>query len=130
MIGSGLTNRCLRKSESYGALVYPGRYLYRGLIREKDIIACENGKVTFRYQNSKTKQTECNAVTGEAFLWRPLQHTLPKGFRRARHFGCLRPNSKQLIQILQLICKLDRDNPASTNGRNSFYDYMTRILCN
>jgi len=89
------------------ALVYLGRYLYRGVIQEKDIIACENGNVTFRYQNSKTKQFESKTVTGEAFLWRLLQHVLPKGFRRARNFGFLHPNSKQLIQILQIICKLD-----------------------
>ena len=31
------------------ALVYLGRYLYRGVIQEKDIVACEDGKVTFRY---------------------------------------------------------------------------------
>jgi len=31
------------------ALVYLGRYLYRGVIQEQDIIACENGQVTFRY---------------------------------------------------------------------------------
>ena len=89
------------------ALVYLGRYLYRGVIQEKDIIACENGNVTFRYQNSKTKQFESRTVTGEAFLWLLLQHVLPKGFRRARNFGFLHPNSNRLIQVLQLICKLD-----------------------
>jgi len=89
------------------ALVYLGRYLYRGVIQEKDIIACENGNVTFRYQDSTTKKTEYMTVTGEAFLLRLLQHVLPKGFRRARNFGFLHPNSKRLIQILQLICKLD-----------------------
>ncbi len=89
------------------ALIYLGRYLYRGVIQEKDIIACENGNVTFRYQNSKTKQFEHKTVTGEVFLWLLLQHVLPKGFRRARNFGFLHPNSKRLIQVLQLICKLD-----------------------
>jgi len=89
------------------ALVYLGRYLYRGVIQEKNIIACENGNVTFRYQNSKTKQTEYKTVTGEQFLWLILQHVLPRGFRRARNFGFLHPNSKQLIKIIQLICKLD-----------------------
>ncbi len=89
------------------ALVYLGRYLYRGVIQEKDIVACENGNVTFRYQNSKTKKIEHKTVTGEAFLWLLLQHVLPKGFRRARNFGFLHPNSKRLIQVLQLICKLD-----------------------
>ncbi len=89
------------------ALVYLGRYLYRGVIQEKNIIACEDGKVTFRYQNSKTKQMEYKTVSGEKFLWQLLQHVLPKGFRRARNFGFLHPNSKRLIQVLQLICKLD-----------------------
>lgn len=89
------------------ALVYLGRYLYRGVIQEKNIIACEDGQVTFRYQNSKTKQMEYKTVSGEKFLWQLLQHVLPKGFRRARNFGFLHPNSKRLIQVLQLICKLD-----------------------
>lgn len=89
------------------ALIYLGRYLYRGVIQEKDIIACEDGNVIFRYQNSKTKKLESKTVTGEAFLWRLLKHVLPKGFRRTRNFGFLHPNSKRMIQVLQIICKLD-----------------------
>jgi len=89
------------------ALIYLGRYLYRGVIQEKDIIACDNGKVTFRYQNSKTKQTELRTVPGEDFLWMLMRHVLPKGFRRTRNFGFLHPNSKRMIQVLQLICRID-----------------------
>jgi len=89
------------------ALVYLGRYLYRGVIQEKDIVSCENGYVTFRYQNSTTKKSVYKTVTGIKFLWLVLQHILPKGFRRARNFGFLHPNSKQLIQVLQLRFKLD-----------------------
>ncbi|ESQ10419.1 MAG: hypothetical protein N838_18895 [Thiohalocapsa sp. PB-PSB1] len=40
------------------ALVYLGRYLYRGVIQEKDIIACENGQVTFRYRHAKKQRFE------------------------------------------------------------------------
>jgi len=98
---------CKHVGSGEKALVYLGRYLYRGVIQEKDIIACKNGYVSFRYQNSKTKQFETRILTGEAFLWLMLQHVLPKGFRRVRNFGFLHPNSKRLIQILQLICKLD-----------------------
>ena len=89
------------------ALVYLGRYLYRGVIQEKDIVACQDGKVTFRYQNAKTKQWELRTVTGAKFLWLVLQHVLPKGFRRARNFGFLHPNSKRLIRLLQLLVGLD-----------------------
>jgi len=88
------------------ALVYLGRYLYRGVIQEKDLLACENGKVTFRYQNSKTKKMERRIVSGMEFLRLILQHILPKGFRRARNFGFLHPNSKRQIQLLQLLLKL------------------------
>ena len=89
------------------ALVYLGRYLYRGVIQEKDIVACKEGKVTFRYQNGKTKKWESRTVTGAKFLWLILQHVLPKGFRRARNFGFLHPNSKQLIRLLQYLLGLD-----------------------
>lgn len=89
------------------ALVYLGRYLYRGVIQEKDIIRSENGMVTYRYQESKTKKIRYKTVPGAQFLWMILQHVLPKGFRRARDFGFFHPNSKQLIQVLQLQFKLD-----------------------
>jgi hypothetical protein len=88
------------------ALVYLGRYLYRGVIREQDIIACENGMVTFRYQNGKTKKIERRTIGGAEFLRLILQHVLPKGFRRARNFGFLHPNSKRLIGRLQVLLKL------------------------
>ena len=65
------------------ALIYLGRYLYRGVIQEKDIVACQQGKVTFRYQHSKTKQWVFRTVPGAKFLWLILQHVLPKGFMRS-----------------------------------------------
>lgn len=84
------------------ALVYLGRYLYRGVIQEKDILSCDQGRVTFRYQNSQTRQTETRTLSGVAFLRLILQHILPKGYRRARNFGFLHPNSK-LIKLVQLL---------------------------
>jgi hypothetical protein len=37
------------------------------------------------------------------FLRLVMQHVLPKGFRRARNFGFLHPNSKRLISLLKLL---------------------------
>jgi hypothetical protein len=88
-------------------LIYLGRYLYRGVLQEKDILACDHDQVTFRYRNGKTRRIETRTLSGAAFLWLLLQHVLPKGFRRARNFGFLHPNSKRLIQLLQLLLKLD-----------------------
>jgi hypothetical protein len=85
------------------ALVYLGRYLYKGVIREKDILACRDGQVTFRFQDSKTKKMQTRTLPGAQFLWLLLQHVLPKGFRRARNFGFLHPNSKHLLTLLQYL---------------------------
>ena len=87
------------------ALIYLGRYLYRGVIREQDIVAAHNGQVNFRYRNAKTGKMECRTVSGAQFLWLILQHVLPKGFRRARNFGFLHPNRKRLIALLHLLLK-------------------------
>ena len=88
------------------ALIYLGRYLYRGVIAEKDIVACGNGQVSFRYRDAKSAKMELRTVSGAHFLWLVLQHVLPKGFRRARNFGFLHPNCKRLIALLHLLLKL------------------------
>ena len=96
------------------ALIYLGRYLYRGVIRENDIVACADGLVTFRYRDAKSGTLMRRTVPGAQFLWLVLQHVLPKGFRRARNFGFLHPNCKRLIALLHLLLKFD---PARTLAR-------------
>ncbi len=98
---------CKSVGEGDKALVYLGRYLYRGVLPEKDIIACENGQVTYRYRESQSGEWRYKTLPGAEFLWRLLQHILPKHFRRARNFGFLHPNSKRLIQVIQLLFKID-----------------------
>jgi len=100
---------CKNVGKGDKALIYLGRYLYKGVIQEKDILKNENGMVTFRYFNSKTKKYQNRTVPGEYFLWLIVQHILPKGFRRARSYGFLHPCSKKLIALLHYLLKL---NPA------------------
>jgi hypothetical protein len=85
--------------------VYLGRYLYRGVISERDILACAQGEVSFRYRDAKSGRAERRTVPGAHFLWLVLQHVLPKGFHRARNFGFLHPNSKRLIALLHVALK-------------------------
>jgi hypothetical protein len=89
------------------ALVCLGRYLYRGVIREKDILACENGQVTFRYMDAKTRRWQTRTLPGADFLWLVVQHILPRRFRRTPNFGFLHPNSKRLIALVHLLLKVD-----------------------
>jgi len=92
---------CSHVGKGDKAIVYLGRYLYRGVIQEKDIVSCSNNLVTFCFVNSKTKRQDTKTVSVFKFLWLVIQHVLPRGFRRARNFGYLHPNSKKLILALQ-----------------------------
>jgi hypothetical protein len=105
------------------ALIYLGRYLYRGVIAEKDILACGKGEVSFRYRNAKTGTMESRTVAGAHFLWLVLQHVLPKGFRRARNFGFLHPNCKRLITLLHLLLKFVPPAPVG------WFKQRAPILC-
>ena len=96
---------CKSIGNGASALIYLGRYLYRGVIREQDIVMCRDGQVTFRYRHARTGRMEQRTVAGADFLWLVLQHVLPKGFRRARNFGFLHPNCKRLIALLHLLLK-------------------------
>ncbi len=60
---------CKSVGSGESALIYLGRYLYRGVIREKDIVACKEGQVSFRYRNAKTGKMERRTVPGANFLW-------------------------------------------------------------
>jgi hypothetical protein len=87
------------------ALLYLGRYLYRGVLAETNILACKNGQVTFRYTDNDG-MTRTRTLDGADFLWLLLQHVLPKGFRRTRDYGFLHGNCKRLIQQLHLLLRV------------------------
>jgi hypothetical protein len=70
-------------------LEYLGRYTHRVAISNHRIISVDDGKVTFKYKNRKTKQTVSCTITAVEFIRRFLLHSLPIGFMRIRHFGFL-----------------------------------------
>jgi Putative transposase/Transposase zinc-binding domain len=103
---------CKAVGSGQKALIYLGRYLYRGVMPEKDIVTYDSTQVTFRYRDAKTKRYAHKTVTGANFLWLVLQHVLPKGFRRTRNFGFLHPNAKRMIALLHLLLRFVPTIPA------------------
>lgn len=97
---------CSQVGKGISALKYLSRYLYRGVISEKNIISNQNGQITFRYIESKTGKTQYRTLKGEDFLFLILQHVLPRGFRRVRDYGFLHSNAKKLLTVVQLILRV------------------------
>lgn len=106
---------CRRVGRGEPALKYLARYLYRGVIAERDILAHRNGQVTFRYVESRTGKTRTRTLAGADFLWLILRHVLPKGFRRVRDYGFLHGNAKKLLSLVQLILHVALPFPVATN---------------
>jgi hypothetical protein len=119
---------CKSVGNGGAALVYLGRYLYRGVIQEKDILRCENGQVTYRWRDSKTNKTAQRTVSAVGFLRLVLQHVLPKGFRRARNYGFLHPNSKRLIALLRLLVFRPCGKARATTAQTTQTD-RPKLLC-
>jgi hypothetical protein len=108
---------CKHVGKGDKALLYLGRYLYRGVIKEKDILVCANGEVTFRYKNSKTKKYHTRTLKAVDFLWLVFQHILPRGFRRVREYGFWHANSKRLLKVLQCLLRIHTKTVTVTRKR-------------
>src|SRR5690606_34517044 len=97
---------CRHVGKGQTALKYLSRYLYRGVISERNIVADRDGQVTFTYVDSRTGQTRTRTLPAEDFLWLVLQHVLPKGFRRVRDYGFLHGNAKRTLSLVQLVLQV------------------------
>ena len=87
------------------ALLYLSRYLYRGVISQNNFHAASNDQVRYHYQDSKTTKTCYKTLDKKDFVWKLMQHVLPRGFRRVRDFGFLHPNAKRQLQQVQQLLK-------------------------
>lgn len=97
---------CRSVGSGLPALKYLARYLYRGVIAEKQLISDDGQQVTFSYRKGGTGKTCTRTVDGPRFLWLILQHVLPRGFRRVRDYGFLHGNAKQRRILLQWLLKV------------------------
>jgi hypothetical protein len=74
------------------SLKYLAPYVFRVAISDRRIVAIddgpdEQGRVTFNYRKSGSKRWRRMTVSAEEFLRRFLQHVLPRGFQKVRHYG-------------------------------------------
>jgi len=70
------------------ALKYLAAYLCRPPLHASQLERWDAQSVTFRYRENGGTQNRCT-VSGQEFVRRVLQHVLPKGFQRVRHYGWL-----------------------------------------
>jgi len=94
---------CTKVGYGLSALKYLSKYLYRGVLADKDIISHEETSVTFRYIDSTTKTTKTRSLPTMEFLMLILQHVLPKGLQRVRDYGLLSSGARKVRLLIQLL---------------------------
>jgi hypothetical protein len=92
-------------------LAYLGRYTHRVAIANSRLLACEHGRVRFRWKDYRaSNKPKVMTLDAEEFIRRFLLHVLPKGFRRIRHFGFL-ANACRAAKLARIRVALQTPEP-------------------
>ena len=75
-------------------LDYLSRYTHRTVIGNERLVAIAGDKVLFRVRADDQGGKRTVAMPGEQFVGRLMQHVLPTGFKRIRHYGLRAPAAK------------------------------------
>jgi hypothetical protein len=83
------------------SLRYLAPYVFRVAIGDRRIVSCDDGKVTFTYRRSGSNRVRKMTLEAMEFIRRFLQHVLPRGFQKVRHYGFLSPNNGTSIEAVR-----------------------------
>jgi hypothetical protein len=106
-------------------LEYLARYTHRTAIGNERLVGIKDGQVLMRVRADSTGGKRVIAMPGTQFIGRLLQHVLPRGFKRIRHYGLLAPAAK--TARLQMARQLLAMPQANALVREDAQAFMRRI---
>jgi hypothetical protein len=95
--------------KGHNSLRYLARYVFRVAISNNRIKSISDNAVRFSYKDRERKTWQTMELKPMEFIRRFLQHVLPKGFMKVRHYGFLNPNSSFSIERLRELISLIHD---------------------
>jgi hypothetical protein len=106
-------------------LEYLSRYTHRTAISNERLVAIRDDQVLLRVRADEYGGKRVVQIPGVTFLGRFLQHVLPPGFKRIRHYGLLSSARKRqrLSQARQALAVPQPSPPA----REAAADFMRRV---
>jgi hypothetical protein len=88
------------------SLKYLAPYVFRVAISDRRIVSCDDQTVTFSYRKSGSHRWRTMTLDALEFIRRFLQHVLPAGFQKVRHYGFLSPNSSLSVEAIRWLITL------------------------
>jgi hypothetical protein len=85
---------CQAAGSGKNALLYLARYVFKTATSNRVVPLGLDGRVQWRYRESKTGRDTSIQLEPLEWMRRFLQHILPRGFARVRTFGWLHPAAK------------------------------------
>jgi hypothetical protein len=93
------------------ALKYLAAYVFRVAIGDPRILCVDDGHVTFSYRKSGSRRWRRMRLEATEFLRRFLQHVLPSGFQKVRHYGYLSPRSRRRFEAVRWLAASHAGQP-------------------
>lgn len=106
-------------------LEYLARYTHRTAIGNERLLAIDGATVRLRVRADDAGGKRVIALDGPQFIGRLLQHVLPPGFKRIRHYGLLAPAAK--VRRLALARQLLAMPAANPHAREDAQAFMRRV---
>lgn len=97
---------CQAVGQSYATIKYLAPYVFKVAISNSRIVKVENHTVFFRYRKPHSHRWRTMALDAMEFIRRFLQHVLPTGFMKVRHFGYMNPNCKASLDTISALIDL------------------------
>jgi len=85
---------------------YLAPYVFKVAISNRRIIKVEGGKVFFRYKKPHSLRWRTMALDIMEFMRRYLQHVLPTGFMKVRHYGFMNPASSVDLDMVRTLIEM------------------------
>lgn len=83
------------------ALAYLARYIHRVALADSAILRHDDKVVVVGYRDGNTGQRRTMRLEPPEFIRRFLQHVLPGGFRKVRHYGLHHSSKRKALRLLQ-----------------------------
>jgi hypothetical protein len=89
---------CQPVGDAANTLAYLARYVFKVAISDQRILGVDEGQVRFAYTSPGSARRRTMTLGAQEFIRRFLQHVLPRGFMKVRHYGFLSPNFRVPIE--------------------------------
>ena len=107
-------------------LDYLARYTHRAAIGHERLVGLDTDAVRLRVRDDAHGGKRVLPIAGGEFIGRFLQHVLPAGFKRIRHYGLLAPAHK-VERLAQARTRLQMPAP-NPIAREACTEFMRRVV--